>query len=130
VVSRKRQWVPPTACKPCRQQKNKCDAKHAKHAKQQHSRRRTAQREVKAVASAGAVAVVGQVVWEMASKERERWQRQVCTQFTCFAGTKVQILTPEVLRPDAEISDAVLQEEQSLHGTPSLLALLVQKYKY
>jgi hypothetical protein len=52
------------------------------------------------------------------------------TQFTCFAGTKVQILTPEVLRPDAEISDAVLQEEQSLHGTPSLLALLVQKYKY
>ncbi len=42
------------------------------------------------------------------------------TQFTCFSGTKVQILTLE----DEEVLDEWMRE------VLSLLALLVYKYKY
>jgi hypothetical protein len=48
------------------------------------------------------------------------------TQFTCFTGTKVQILTLQLV-PQArmEANDNIVYLE-----VLSLLALLVQKYKY
>ena len=37
---------------------------------------------------------------------------QVCTQFTCFTSTKVQILTPEVLPGKSEVYFALLVQNQ------------------
>ena len=66
---------------------------------------------------------------------RERPRRRAGTQFTCFTGTKVQILT--LLEPQAQ---AASRERQCLEVEAllirrerqvlSLLALPVQKYKY
>jgi hypothetical protein len=53
------------------------------------------------------------------------------TQFTCFTSTKVQILTPEAL-PVRTIPAHVLECRSGTQAPQvlSLLALLVQKYKY
>jgi hypothetical protein len=64
------------------------------------------------------------------------------TQFTCFTSTKVQILTPEELEGSSKVvifamavrgskeGAVCAMEELSRQVLLSLLALLVQKYKY
>ena len=61
------------------------------------------------------------------------WEWGGGTQFTCFTGTKVQILTPNARLSSPETE---AEEDKSWftrveeHQVLSLLALLVQKYKY
>jgi hypothetical protein len=53
-------------------------------------------------------------------------QARCNTQFTCFTGTKVHMLTHEELRASGRDRSGALP----LAGVFSLLALLVQKYQY
>jgi hypothetical protein len=62
-----------------------------------------------------------------AAEYKDKWRQLLGTQFTCFPGTKVHILTQKALLdiiPDLPVSQ--LSDGQVL----SLLALLVQQHKY
>jgi hypothetical protein len=75
----------------------------------------------------------------MLTPEDLRASRRI-TSFTCFTGTKVQILTPEEVRASRWITSSpsprplLLCLTHSIRATSTLvlsfLALLVQKYKY